>query len=99
MVAVFLARESRGLLVGERVNARVMQSVREVAEANADVERVDSLRTMHLGPNEVLLTAKIRFRAETSDLPAAIDELKQRFAEAEPLLSDMTIEPAAEASD
>ncbi len=100
VVALFLARESRGLLVGERVSSETQTRARELIEADPDVEGLASMRTMHLGPREVLLTARVRFRASAAeDTPAAITRLKMVLRAADPLLSDVTIEPTLSESD
>ena len=59
-------------------------------------ERIESLRTMHLGPRQVLLTARVRFvtPSDSADLPQIIARLKGALAAADPLLADVTIEPA-----
>jgi cation diffusion facilitator family transporter len=94
LVALFLASESRGLLVGERANSSLLETARQIIESDGAVERVESTRTMHLGPSHVLLTTRVRFRPGETDVPAAIARLKKHLADADPLLDDVTIEPA-----
>jgi divalent metal cation (Fe/Co/Zn/Cd) transporter len=97
-VAVLLAYESRGLLVGESASAEVVASIRSVTECDPAVERVGPLLTMHLGPHEVLLNIEIQFRRSLSgaEVEAAIDrvetavrgqhpDVKRIFIEAESL--------------
>src|SRR3954454_13814751 len=57
VVALFLASESRGLLVGERANRSIVDRAGGVIERDQSVAAVESLRTMHLGPSHVVLTA------------------------------------------
>src|SRR5260370_18344026 len=61
VVAGFLAFESKGLLIGEGVDAEVLASIRSIAGADAAVAEVRKSLTMHFSPNEVLLTLDIRF--------------------------------------
>ncbi len=94
LVALFLASESRGLLVGERASRSLTDMVRKVIESDEAVTKVVSVRTMHLGPRHVLLTARVRFSPGRSDIPAVVTRLKERLSDADPLLDDITIEPA-----
>jgi len=63
-------------------------------ERDADVRAIESLRTMHLGPNHIVLTARVRFAPSGVDIPAAVARMKRALADADPLLTDVTIEPA-----
>ncbi|HLN46054.1 MAG TPA: hypothetical protein VK209_10145 [Candidatus Sulfotelmatobacter sp.] len=56
IVASELAYESKGLLVGESVDEDILKGVREITRQNSSVVSVNKLLTMHLGPNDVLLT-------------------------------------------
>ena len=93
-VAVFLAGESRALLIGEAATGPLMDSARRIIESDEAVAAIRSLRSMHFGPDHVVVTARIRFKAGRKDVTAVIADLKRRLAEADPLLDDMTIEPA-----
>ncbi len=66
VVSVFLARESKGLLIGEGVDNATLRQIRQLVKADPDVEHVDRLLTMHFGPNEVLLTLEVKLRDELS---------------------------------
>ena len=62
VVAGFLAFESKGLLIGEGVDPRVLASIRSLAGADPPVDEIRKSLTMHFSPNEVLLTLDIRFK-------------------------------------
>jgi divalent metal cation (Fe/Co/Zn/Cd) transporter len=94
-VAVFLAAESRALLIGESASGPLVERARGVMEHDEAVTSVESLRTMHLGPDHIVLTARVHFTPGRSDIPAAVDRLKQRLIDADPILDDVTIEPAS----
>jgi cation diffusion facilitator family transporter len=70
-VAIFLARESRGLLIGEAVDPKILRSLREIAAADPQVRRIGRLLTMHLGPQEVLLNLELEFERGLSANDAA----------------------------
>jgi divalent metal cation (Fe/Co/Zn/Cd) transporter len=92
-VAVFLAGESRALLIGESAAGPLVDEARTAIESQAGVEQVESLRTMHLGPDHVVVTATVRFEPDQDDLPQIISELKKRLLDIDPILDDVTIEP------
>src|SRR4030095_7856018 len=54
IVAVFLARESKGLLIGEPAASEVVASICAIASAQPGVERTNGLFTVHLGPDQVV---------------------------------------------
>ncbi|HEY7024251.1 MAG TPA: cation diffusion facilitator family transporter [Candidatus Limnocylindrales bacterium] len=94
-VAVFLAAESRALLIGESASGELVDQARKAMEAQAGVAAIESLRTMHLGPDHVVVTATVRFDAGRDDVPQIIARLKARLIEVDPMLDDVTIEPAS----
>jgi cation diffusion facilitator family transporter len=94
IVAVFLAAESRALLIGESASGPLVERARGVIMDDESVTAVESLRTMHLGPDHIVLTARVRFTPDRRDIPASIERLKELLADADPLLDDVTIEPA-----
>lgn len=92
-VAVFLAAESRALLIGESATGPLVERARRTMESDGAVAAVESLRTMHLGPDHVVMTVRVRFAPDRQDIPAVIARLKKRLVEGDPLLDDVTIEP------
>jgi cation diffusion facilitator family transporter len=61
-VAIALAHETRKLLVGETAPLEVVRDIRELMEREPDVRDVDSLLTMQLGPDEILVIADVGVR-------------------------------------
>jgi cation diffusion facilitator family transporter len=64
VVAYFLIRESKALLIGEGVDPLVDSEMRAIAERDADTEKVLELLTLQTGPTEVLALMDVRFRAD-----------------------------------
>jgi cation diffusion facilitator family transporter len=93
-VAMLLAWESKGLLVGEGADSRIVESVRRLAQADPDVERVKNPLTMHFGPHNVLLTMDIQFRPGLSarEVEAAIDRLEKAIQSQYPDIRHIFIE-------
>jgi cation diffusion facilitator family transporter len=94
-VAVFLATETRALLVGETVEPRVEKVVRRICADDPAVDRLVQLRGVHLGPDDILLTLDVRFRDDGGGTPVAavIDRLERRLHDAEPRITRIFIEP------
>ncbi|MGH7873405.1 MAG: cation diffusion facilitator family transporter, partial [Candidatus Binatia bacterium] len=65
-VALLLIYESKGLLVGEGVDASELRKLRALLQAEAGVEAVRKIVTMHFGPQTVLLATELRFRSDRS---------------------------------
>jgi len=60
--AVWLAYETKGLLIGESANREVVQSIREIAIQLSDVTHVNEVLTMHMGPEFILVNLSVDFR-------------------------------------
>ena len=95
LVAVVLAVEMKGLLIGESASRAAVDAIRAALVDGQSVTRVIHLRTLHLGPDELLVAAKIAV-APGLALPAvarAIDEAEARVRAVEPLARVMYLEP------
>lgn len=53
--AIWLAIETKGLLIGEGENKNVVASIRQIAESFDEVENVNVLLTIHMGPDFILV--------------------------------------------
>ena len=95
VIAIVLAVEMKSLLIGETADARVEGSIREAIEAEPAVESVIHLRTQHLGPEELLVGAKVSFADDltVSDLAAAVDRVEGAVRQAVPAARILYIEP------
>lgn len=60
--AAFLAYETKSLLVGEAAAPEVVETIRAVVEATPTVSRLNEIRTLHRGPEDVLLALSIDFQ-------------------------------------
>ena len=94
VIAVVLARETKSLLLGEAATPEHVAAIR-AALVGEGVPEVIHLRTMHLGPEELLVAAKIAVPAASSaaDVAAAIDAAEVRVREAVPLARLIYLEP------
>lgn len=94
-VAVILAIEMKSLLIGEAATREVESAIVAALEDGPEVERVIHLRTMHVGPETLLVAAKIAARAGDSaaSLSAAIDRAERRIRAAVPIAELIYLEP------
>ncbi|MFE1785245.1 cation diffusion facilitator family transporter [Streptomyces sp. NPDC059506] len=94
-IAIVLALETKSLLLGESADAESVRRIREAAVDGDTVTRVIHMRTLHLGPEELLVAAKIAVRHDdTAGLVAgAIDAAEQRIREAVPIARVIYLEP------
>ena len=71
-VAVTLAVETKSLLLGEAASPEAVQRIQRAIEDTPGVERIIHMKTLHMGPEEVLVAAKIAVgRAESAAAVAA----------------------------
>lgn len=85
--ATWLAYETKGLLIGESANTRVVEGIRSILDSCAQVEHVNEILTMHMGPEFVLANISVDFvdSATAEEVEHTIAELdrsiKAEFAE------------------
>ena len=79
--AIWLAYETKGLLIGESANKEVVNGIRILAMSYPYVEHVNEVLTMHMGPAYVLVNISIDFKddATAQDLESSIAYLTQRI--------------------
>jgi cation diffusion facilitator family transporter len=94
VVAFALARTSRGLLLGEAANPKVVNTITQSIESHPNVERVVELLTMHLAPKQILINANVQLRPDlrTGDIERSIAEIEDRVKRAEPKVKMMFFE-------
>jgi cation diffusion facilitator family transporter len=95
LIAVILAVETKSLLIGESATPQAQQRIVAAIEAGDDIESIIHMRTQHLGPEELLVAAKIAVRSDdTAECVArAIDAAEERIRAAEPIARVIYLEP------
>ncbi len=95
VIAILLAIEMKGLLIGESARPRIYQQIRDAMLRSPHVEDVIHLRTQHFGPEQLLVGAKLAFDPglSFSELADAINDVEQRVREVVPIAYPMYIEP------
>ena len=83
--AVWLAYETKGLLIGESANKMVINGIREIILKQDGIDSLNEVLTMHMGPDFVLVNVSIDFRNDISagtleEMIARMDtQIKERF--------------------
>jgi cation diffusion facilitator family transporter len=97
LIAAVLAIEMKGLLIGESASRADHDAIVGAIEGAPAVDRLIHMRTQHLGPDEVLVAAKIELDATLSfdDVARAIDTVEGRIRSAVPTARVIYLEPAA----
>jgi len=95
VIAVFLAIEMKGLLIGEAADVDVQERIRGAVEGDPDVVRLIHFRTQHLGPEELLVAGKVEFPPTLSGphLADAVNRIERAVREAVPIAEMIYIEP------
>jgi len=95
VTAAFLARESKGLLIGEGARGRTMRSIRQIAAEQPGVERVNDLVTVHLAPDQVVAALSLEFRDElnTPQIEQAVAAIERRICKQHPEVSRIFVKP------
>ena len=94
-IAFILARENKSLLIGESADPIVVRAVRSAIEESEHVVRLIHLRTLQLGPEDLLVTAKAELDGSIAaeDIGAAIDAIEVRIRATSPEARLIFIEP------
>ncbi|MEU2591054.1 cation diffusion facilitator family transporter, partial [Streptomyces albidoflavus] len=95
VIAIVLAAETKSLLLGESAG---LDEVRKIEAALVDgdtVTRVIHMRTLHLGPEELLVAAKLAVQHDdtAAEVAAAINAAEARIREAVPIARAIYLEP------
>ncbi len=95
VIAVILMIEMHSLLIGEGATREDQQAIRNALEQTDNVDRVIHLRTQYLGPDELLVGAKIALAASTdlATVAAAIDAAEAAVRAAVPAAGVIYLEP------
>ncbi|KOG86144.1 cation diffusion facilitator family transporter [Streptomyces varsoviensis] len=94
-IALILAAETKSLLLGEAAGPDAVAKIRAAAVDGDTVTRVIHMRTLHLGPEELLVAAKIAVQHDDSaaEVADAINAAEARIREAVPIARVIYLEP------
>ncbi|MBT3530720.1 MAG: cation transporter [Gammaproteobacteria bacterium] len=79
--AIWLAKETKGLLIGEAANNYVVDGIHKLAANIENIDHVNEVLTMHMGPDFILVNISVEFRDEATanDIEDAVTALDERI--------------------
>ena len=94
VIAVILAGEMKSLLIGESASRAHQRAIQNALQGEG-VESIIHMRTLHLGPEELLVAAKIAVNATATgeQVAEAIDAAERRVRSAVPIARVIYLEP------
>lgn len=94
-VAVILGIETKSLLVGEGATRADVEKIRAAFQGHRNVEAIIHMKTLYLGPDELMVAAKVAVPKTTkaTEIAKAINEIEVAVREAVPVARVIYIEP------
>jgi cation diffusion facilitator family transporter len=95
MTAFTLARESKGLLIGEAASLRVRDSIVEIAGHQPNIERADLILTVHLAPDQIVVALSVEFAdgLATTQIEETVLALERNIQEQHPEIVAIFVKP------
>ncbi|WP_288485792.1 cation diffusion facilitator family transporter [uncultured Novosphingobium sp.] len=94
-VAVLLAREAKGLIIGEAADPNLIAQLRAVLDGHPQIEAVNHVRTVHTGPESVFVAVSADFvdTIPMGEAESLIEELEVAMKALSPTISSIYIRP------
>lgn len=98
--AIWLAYETKSLLIGESANQDVVRKIRQLTAGRESVEQVNEVLTMHMGPDFILVNLSVNFHDSltSNDLEREIADLDRAIKDADPRVKRVFVEAEAATS-
>jgi divalent metal cation (Fe/Co/Zn/Cd) transporter len=95
VIAIVLATEMKSLLIGESATEDETDAIVSAIESSPNISRLIHMRTEHLGPDEILIGAKLEFPQDLTvdELIAALNDAEDRIRAAVPTATLIYLEP------
>jgi cation diffusion facilitator family transporter len=92
--AIWLAYETKGLLIGESANIGVVRGIKSILQKHAVIEHINEVLTMHMGPDFILVNISVDFKDQTTagDVESVIAIMSQEIKEQFPQVKRIFIE-------
>ena len=101
IVALLLARETKGLLIGERADPSIADSIREIVKDQADYCVIGDVRTSHLGPEEILAVVTLDFQPNlrASEVAQQMQNIDSAIKERHSMVKGVFLKPYVSKDD
>jgi cation diffusion facilitator family transporter len=95
VVAARLGLDNRRLLIGRAADPRLQRLIRQEIEGTPGVDRLLSLQTMHVGPDSIIVAARVDLTDETrgDQVENLAEDIDQRLAERLPVTAHVFVDP------
>jgi cation diffusion facilitator family transporter len=95
VTATLLARETKGLLIGERANQGIVDAITRLAEEIEGIAQANGILTVHLAPQQIVVALSLEFADElrTPEIEAKVGELERRVCRLHPEVVALFIKP------
>ncbi|MEO8499817.1 MAG: cation diffusion facilitator family transporter [Vicinamibacteria bacterium] len=95
LTALLLGRETKSLLIGERADQHIVDSILQVAESMDGVAHANGVLTIHLAPQQIMVSLSLEFADElrTSQIEAKVAELERRVRLKHPAVTALFVKP------
>ncbi|MFI7425535.1 cation diffusion facilitator family transporter [Micromonospora sp. NPDC049836] len=95
LIALTLAIETKSLLLGEGADPNDLAAIEKAVGAGPEVERIIHMKTLYLGPEELMVAAKIAVPAceSAEELARGINVVEARIRDAVPIARVIYLEP------
>lgn len=95
VTAVFLARESKGLLLGEPASPEVQAKVLDIAQRDPAVQRANGMLSVHIGPREIVAGLSIEFEDHlpAPEIEACVERIEARLKAEVPQITSLFVKP------
>jgi divalent metal cation (Fe/Co/Zn/Cd) transporter len=93
--SILLARETKGLLIGEAAHPKVRDSILKIASADSNVLGVNGVLTVQMGPNQVIaaLSAEFRDGLSTDQVEGCVTRIEVEVKRAHPDVRSLFVKP------
>ena len=93
-VSFFMAKESKHLLIGESAVLEDIQEIAEIIKSFDEIEDYGNIKTMHMGPNDIMLGASVNFKDDLTikQVEPIIKELREKIVLKNPDIKHIFIE-------
>ncbi len=94
MTAVWLAIETKGLLIGESASPEIQASVRSIIESEKSIQSINEISTLHMGPEFILVTISVDFLngIASENLERSVSQLSDQIKQVYPQVKRVFIE-------
>lgn len=92
--AIWLAHETKGLLIGEGANKDIVEGIHRIASEQESIEKINEVLTLHMGPEFILVNMSISFKSHlpVGNIEKAIEIITKDIKEEFPIAKKVFIE-------